>query len=136
MACAIFSCVATIPALLNAGASEGAWQLLHQDTPFAVRYYDMENAVRLSPEKMQVWTKTVPTEKGNPRIKEVDSLWEFDCPRRLFRNIRTRVVYISGNTEESHELHEWSSVRQDLWIGALQEIACEKAAGPPEHESH
>ncbi|MGE5238482.1 MAG: surface-adhesin E family protein [Chloroflexota bacterium] len=134
MAFAIFSSVVAIPALLTAGASDGTWQLLHQDTPYAVRYYDMENAVRLSPEKMQVWTKTVPTEKGNPRIKEVDSLWEFDCPRRLFRNIQTKVVYTSGDTEESHEPREWSTVRQDLWVGALQEIACEKAAERREHE--
>jgi hypothetical protein len=126
-------------AVCRAGLSAAAeadrqWTLLHQDTPYAVRYYDPQSATPRVAGRREVRTRTVPTDKGNPRIQEIDSLWEFDCDLKLFRNLHTKVVYIDGDVEEAPASFDWSQVQREIWIGRLWEMVCEKEDGHRRHD--
>lgn len=122
--------MACAPGCAHAGDGERSWQLLLQDTPYTLRYYDTRSAAQHSQGTVEVRTRTVPTDKGNPRIKEIESLWEFDCIHMLFRNVQTRVVFTNGEVDESHVPYEWSQVRREIWIGLLWEVACKEREDP------
>lgn len=117
----MFSCTSA-----QAEESGERWHLFLKDTAYSIRYYDPEGVTRTSSEHVTVWTKTIPTAEGNPRIKEIDSLWEIDCPKKVFRNLETKVLYTSGETEEGRTPYDWSKVQPEIWIAPLFEIVCEK----------
>lgn len=115
----------------NAEEPEKEWQLFLRDTPYSIRYYNVETLVYDPSDLVRVWTKTIPTESGNRQIEEISTLWEIDCPKKVFRNLHTKVKYRNGHTEEVRAAYEWTSIQPEIWIGTLHGIVCTRRPQNP-----
>jgi len=120
-----YSIIFSVPSLKAEDPSQKTWQLLLKDT-YSTRYFNPEVIADGSSGKTTIWTKTIPSAQGNLQLNEVETLWEIDCQKKAFRNIRTIVFYRNGETQKQDAPDNWSDIKPGLWIEDLYKICCEK----------
>ncbi len=115
----------SVPSLKAEDLSQKTWLFFFKDT-YSTRYFNPEVIADRSSGKTAIWTRTVPSAKGNSQINGVETLWEIDCQKRSFRNVRTIVIYKNGETLKEDAPHNWSDIEPGIWIEYLYNICCEK----------